>query len=82
MINLSQLNNLLRFIFLLLILIFNLNFAYAAVDIWEKKESDEQKNQSGNDNEEEEIISQIKEDKIPTLQPLLPSKDFDITTAL
>ncbi len=56
MINLSQLNNLLRFIFLLLILIFNLNFAYAAVDIWEKKESDEQKNQSGNDNEEEEII--------------------------
>ena len=27
-------------------------------------------------NEEEEIISQIKQDKIPTLQPLLPSKDF------
>ena len=56
MINLPQLNNLLRFIFLLFILIFNLSFAYAAVDIWEKKESDEQKNQSGNDNEEEEII--------------------------
>ena len=27
-------------------------------------------------NEEEKIISQIKEDKIPTLQPLLPSKDL------
>ena len=50
MINSSHLNKLLHFIFFIYILIFNFTLSVAAVDIWEKKEKEnEQNNQTNNE---------------------------------
>jgi len=52
MINLSHLNKLILFTFFINILIFNLTISFAAVDIWEKKEkNNDQNNQISNEKE-------------------------------
>jgi len=50
MINLLQLNNLVRFLFFFIFIIFNLNL-YAAEDIWKKKEAENKQIQEGDEEE-------------------------------
>ena len=55
MINLSQLNKITQFTFFFTILIFNSALAVTAVDIWKKKEN---QNEQNNQTSEEEITIQ------------------------
>ena len=59
MISLSHLNKFIHFIFFFYVLIFNLNFSIAAVDIWEKKDKKNEKDIEIKDENEIKIESPI-----------------------
>ena len=62
MINLSHLNKLILFTFFINILVFNCTISFSAVDIWEKKNEENQSNQINNEKEIEKKKPILSED--------------------